>query len=232
MKPNEYLGTTFALKVFKSISDLCWPGSSSLFTRSISRTPHTDFPGMAEAGTWCFAYGYFDSCHSGGLHQVLKQLRNPTIVSSCFPNPEPTPVLWKMVFGGVRYMTGLPTDTQAAWPRFARLPGNSPGQVSHGLTHLIATQPLGQLWLHWQKKTHPLLIEYFLARLLLTQIFMFMFLLCLYKTELILLACFKLLGSAERMCLHGSKTDWPSKRDDFSSSTAKLHLKCMWQVID
>lgn len=102
------------------------------------------------------------------LHQVFKQLKNPTTISNCFPNPEQTPVIWKIVFGGVRYMTGLPTDTQAAWPHFTRLPGNSLGQVSHGLTHLTATQPLGQLRLHWQKKTHPLLIEYFVARLLLT----------------------------------------------------------------
>lgn len=80
------------------------------------------------------------------LHQVFKQLRNPTTISNCFPNHELTPLLRKIEFGVLKYITGLSTDTQAVWPHFRRLwCGNSLGQVSHGLTHPTATQPLGQL---------------------------------------------------------------------------------------
>lgn len=81
------------------------------------------------------------------LHQGFKKLRNPTSISNCSPNPEQTPVLWMIVFGGVKNTANLPTDTQAVWPHFIHVSGNSPGWVSHGLTHLTATQPPAQLQL-------------------------------------------------------------------------------------
>ena len=139
------------LLLFKSLSDLCWPGFPPLFTQSITEQH------MPASQAWLRLVG--DILCTAILvplsveewHQVFMQLRNPATISNCFPNPELTRVLWKIIFGRVRHMSGLPTDMQAAWLRFARQPGNSPGQVSHGLTHLSATQPPGQLRLRRQK---------------------------------------------------------------------------------
>lgn len=94
------------------------------------------------------------------LHQVFKQLRNPTTISNCFPNQELTPLLWKIEFGGLRYITGLSTDTQAVWPHFSHLCGNSPGSGFPRTNTPYCHPATGTAMTALAGKKHLLLIDY------------------------------------------------------------------------
>lgn len=124
-------------------------------------------------------------------------------------------------------------DRYPAWPRFACLPGNSPGQVSHGPAHLYCHPATGTATALLTRKSHPMLIECFVVRLSLTRIFMLVFLPCSYKMQLTLLARFKLLGSAERMWLHGNVLDWPKVGWVLLSDckpASEMHVTSRWLV--